>query len=116
MEQSKEQLAVTEGNKLKTSKEHRQLVESFMGYADGYLSEWITWNDTMPVVEKIESMGTIIEIWLSLGRGCRIVKAGQILSIANTNSNSTIEAVLLAVIEFIKWHRPELINNQDTIK
>jgi hypothetical protein len=70
----------------------------------------------MPVVEKIESMGTIIEIWLSLGKGCRITKGSfkePIKTIAATESNSTIEAVWMAVIEFIKWYRPELSNNQN---
>ena len=64
------------------------------------------WNLLMPVVEKIESLGCIVEIWLSLGKGCRIIKGSfknPTITIANTESNSTIDAVYEAVIEFIKW-------------
>jgi hypothetical protein len=87
----------------------RHIYESVVQYNTKW--EWL-----MPVVEKIESMGTIIEIWLSLGKGCRITKGSfkdPIKTIATTESNSTIEAVWLAVIEFIKWYRPELANNQN---
>lgn len=66
-----------------------------------------SWDWLMPVVEKIERMGCIVEIWLSLGKGCKIVKGSfkkPINTIANTENNSTILAVYEAVVEFITWH------------
>ena len=47
---------IIEGNRLKVSRQELSLIEEFMGYADGYLSEWVTWNDVMPAVEKIENL------------------------------------------------------------
>lgn len=59
----------------------------------------------MPVVEKIESMGYIVEIWLSLGRGCKIFKPNYEPNINFcAESNSLIEAIWLTVVDFIKWH------------
>ena len=117
----KKDLAVTEGNKLIASKEERRLVETFMGYADGYLSKFIRWNDVMPVVEKVE---------LNLPTGFTQLN-GQTFekgdfatslytfsinpsftldnSIRKTSANSKIEAVWQAVVEFIK-----LYNNKYT--
>ncbi len=66
-----------------------------------------SWDWLMPVVEKIEGMGCIVEIWLSLGKGCKIVKGSfktPLITIANTESNSTIKAVYEAVVDFINWH------------
>jgi hypothetical protein len=65
------------------------------------------WGWLMPVVEKIEMQGAIVEIWLSLGKGCRIVKGSfknPVLTVANTESNSTIEAIYSAVVQFIEWY------------
>lgn len=65
-----------------------------------------SWDWLMAVAEKIEQTGCIIEIWLSLGKGCRITKVTSKIKSWQTvmESNSTIEAVWLAVIEFIKWY------------
>jgi len=68
------------------------------------------WNWLMPVIEKIEKTGCIVEIWLCLGKGCRITKGNfktPIQTISNTESNSTIGAVWLAVVEFIKWYNQQ---------
>lgn len=74
-----------------------------------YLNYDKDWSLLMPVVEKIESQGaTIVEIWLSLGKGCRITKGSfkkPIKTIANTESNSLIEAIYMAVVEYVKWHK-----------
>jgi hypothetical protein len=66
-----------------------------------------SWDWLMPCVEKIESLGCIVEIWLCLGKGCRIIKGSfkvPTMTIANTESNSTIEAVWQAVIQYIEWY------------
>jgi hypothetical protein len=73
-----------------------------------------SWEWLMPVVERIESMGTIVEISLCLGRMCRIIKGSfkqPTITISNQESNSTIEAVWLAVVDFIKWHNQQNLNN-----
>jgi hypothetical protein len=118
-------------NKQEEIIEGNYLIAKFMGYTYPSVDDEIflynhaaghnyneDWNLLMLIVEKIESMGTIIEIWMSLGKGCRITKGSfkePIKTIATTESNSTIEAVWLAVIEFIKWYRPELANNKTLI-
>ena len=72
-----------------------------------YLNYDRDWSLLMPVVEKIETMGTIVQIWLCLAKSCRITTTGfkkPTIRIANTESNSLIEAVYEAVIEYIKWY------------
>lgn len=61
------------------------------------------WDWLMPVVEKIEAMGAVVEIWLSLGKGCRIYFVKERNEFTH-ESNSTIESVYTAVVEFIKWY------------
>ena len=105
--------------------EGNKLIAEFMGVKDGQISVSKTrtifsgpengievfafhksWDQLMPVVERIEMMGCIVEISMCLGRMCRIRKV-----ISNSQdwqavheSNSSIEAVYLPVVEFIKWH------------
>ena len=107
---------VLEGNKIVVKDRNiLKLVEVFMGYADGYLSEIITWNDVMPVIEKIEKMGykTVLAEWgykyyQNIITGVGIIKE----TIDNPSkfmgqSDSKIEAVWLAVVEFIKWYNKQ---------
>jgi hypothetical protein len=74
-----------------------------------YLDYDKDWSLLMPVIEKIEAKGaTIVEIWLSLGKGCRITKGSfkkPIKTVANTESNSLKEAIYQAVIEYITWSK-----------
>ncbi|MBA3900975.1 MAG: hypothetical protein H0X62_12345 [Bacteroidetes bacterium] len=74
-----------------------------------------SWDWLMPVVENIERHGCIVEIWLSLGKGCIIIKGNftkSVKTIANTESNSTIESVWLSVLEYIDWHNKPKAPNQ----
>lgn len=83
--------------------------EGLIGYAP---VKWHTsWDWLMPVVEKIERNGAIIEIWLSIGKGCRITvpKSKEGHWFAGRESNELIEAVWLAVVDFVKWYNS---NNQ----
>jgi hypothetical protein len=89
---------INEVNKLKISKADRALVESFMGYADGYLSEWITWNDVMPVVEKIASV--IID-----EKKQRLIQSIQMIEMQTLGIMSRIEDVCERAIQFIKWYQ-----------
>ena len=67
----------------------------------------VSWDWLMPVVEKIESLGCIVEIWKSLGAGCRIQKLipYQPTIRVTAESNSMIEAVYQSIIQFIKWYK-----------
>jgi len=59
-----------------------------------------SWDWLMPVVEKIESLsGTTV---LIKRIGCEIIMYGK--TISKQTSDTKIEAVWLAVIEFIKWY------------
>lgn len=71
-----------------------------------------SWDWLMPVVEKIEQHGCIVEIWLSIGGGCRIQKPETKIKSWQTvyESNNTLEAVWLAVVEFIKYWNNEKSN------
>ena len=77
-----------------------------------------SWGWLMPVVEKIESeQGCIIEMWLSLGKGCRINRLQPKGSTPITipfiaESNSLIECVYSAVIQFITWYTTTQTKNK----
>ena len=79
------------------------LVENFMDYADGYLSEIITWNDIMPVVDKIESLDCTLEV--RIFRNCAKVVPDQFHKFLIPSIETTkIEAVWIVVIRFINWY------------
>ncbi len=46
-----------EYEKIQVERTELKDLEVFMGYIPGYLSEFIFWNDVMPVVQHIESLG-----------------------------------------------------------
>ena len=93
-----------------------KLIEVFMGYADGYLSEIITWNDLMPVVERICKTDMkymfdfnicvdLTEVRISEETTLPNESGRDFEMIANTvKVNNPLEAVWLAVVEFIKWY------------
>lgn len=70
------------------------------------------WNWLMPVLEKIErEHGCIIEMFWSLGRGCKIMKLDPqkhpSLEFTKTffgEHSESILSVYIAVIQFIDWH------------
>lgn len=73
-----------------------------------YYNPHSDWNRLMPVIEKIEASGYIVEIWLSLGKGCKIFKPNYEPSVSfSCESNSTIEAVWMTIVEFLEWHNKE---------
>lgn len=82
--------------------QEEELIANYMGEkaTGGYHQSW-DW--LMPVVEKIESLGAIVEIWLSLGKGCRIYFLKERNEFIH-ESNSTIEAVFEAVYAFVEWY------------
>jgi len=57
------------------------------------------WNWLMEVVEKIEKIGGV-QIFIN-GISCEIIFRGKVIS---KHSNSKIEAVYNACVEFIKWY------------
>lgn len=64
-----------------------------------------SWDWLMPVVEKIEFRGCIVEIWMSLGVGCRIVRPLKNDKSWETlrEGNDLFEVVYDCVMDFIKW-------------
>ena len=103
--------------------ENNKLIAEFLGYIDngcsedGFLIHPITnydveisslkyhedWNWLMVVVEKIESLGYKVDIskWEN-SQYCGIYLNGK--KIAGNETNTKIEAVYNACIEFIKWY------------
>ena len=79
----------------------------FVCYFDSemYSAKWIEWNDLMPVVEKIESLGFKFTIHndsaLIERTHNRQFKQGQTISALE---ESKIKATYKAVVEFIKWY------------
>lgn len=64
-----------------------------------------SWDYLMPVVEKIESKG--FDVFIN-GLYCRITDSGMSnFEIESGDVKSKIEAVWLAVVEFIKWYNSQ---------
>lgn len=86
--------------KIDTSPEDRRLVERFMEFPELDLPQYITWNDIMPVVHRIEAFGYKFQI---CRRRVEIEKDGEhhphpwILSKEESKLRSTWEAILLFV-------------------
>jgi len=79
------------------------------------------WDDLMPVVDRIEKHGCIIEISYALVCNCRIVAInGKNPSVTFINDNNggkpAIEAVYRSVIEFIQWHKQSITSTPIDLK
>lgn len=89
------------------TEEERILVSQFMDL--DYPIE-IDWNRLMPVVEKIENKGYKFDIIGSyhMGRRHKIringVGKGDASIEINDEGKTKIEAVCIAVVQFIQWH------------
>ena len=100
-------MTVIEGNKLKVSREELSLIEKFMGYADGYLSEIITWNDLMPLVEKIHILREVREILITPGKTRIWLAKGSYIQSPHKPGNNSITECWLAVVDFIQWYNSQ---------
>lgn len=119
LEKAKESLGIAP-----TIEENNKIIAEFMGYIDngcseeGFLINPITnydedinelkfhsdWNWLMEVVEKIESKGFDVHINTCV---CRITDVGEdrFEDIETFNSNSKLQAVYQAVLEFINTQK-----------
>lgn len=65
------------------------------------------WSLLMPVAEKIEAVGCIVQIWKSNAAGCKITKVGNKFEKPKSfviEGNSLMKAIYETVVAFIKWH------------
>jgi hypothetical protein len=108
-------------------KNDNQLIAEFMGYnvrywgpvlyradEDGFVDFTgnpqtfhpnLSWDDLMPVVEKIRELTIAVEIYLSLGAICRICyKKDQSFQWLSLEDNDAIRAVYMACVEYIKYY------------
>ena len=67
------------------------------------------WNWLMEVVEKIESLDYWVEILGGYYNQCNIGKQNNIKNLIERDSETKIEAVYNACIEFIKWYNEQII-------
>lgn len=102
---------VISGNKLIVKDRNLlRLIETFMGYADGNLSEIITWNDLMPAVEKIEREYCKRFEIIIYSSSCYINKFnGNRYEHFISHVGKKIEAVWRCVVSFLTW-----LNSQPT--
>lgn len=104
------------GGKFRKSKDKNTLNKYFDLKDKGYfyyeneIRYHTSWDWIMPVLEKIEQIGCIIEISYSLVCMCRICVIGKkhekAFNIINDNNGGLepIIAIYKSVVEFIKWY------------
>ena len=104
------------GGKFRKSKDKNTLDKYFDLKDKGYfyyeneICYHASWDWIMPVLEKIEQIGCIVEISYSLVCMCRICVIGQkhenTFNIINDNNGGLepIIAIYKSVVEFIKWY------------
>ena len=104
------------GGKFRKSKDKNTLNKYFDLKDKGYfyyeneIRYHTSWDWIMPVLEKIEQLGCIIEISYSLVCMCRIcvigIKHEKAFNIINDNNGGLepIIAIYKSVVEFIKWY------------
>jgi hypothetical protein len=67
-----------------------------------------SWDWLMPVVEKIEKHGAIVELNICLATMCRIVflngSRDKVKEFVNGGSIPLLDATYLSVVEFINWY------------
>ena len=89
---------------------------SYSGITIDLLEYHSSWDWLMPVVEKIENCFERYVIVTIKGTGCHITLFTQYAMVHNGidfpnidyhHENSKIEAVWLAVVEFIKWYNQQ---------
>lgn len=86
-----------EGMGVMASRQDLKTIEDFMGYPVGNLSEKITWNDIMPVVDRISKLHSIDGLYKAYSR------------IADALLMVNISILHNAVIEFINWYNQNKI-------
>lgn len=82
-----------------------QVYNGLRDYADTkYLNFHEDYNSLMQVVEKIKLHGCIVEIWLSVEKGCKIIMPNnKPVVIANYENNNMIEAIWMACIDAAEY-------------
>lgn len=85
-------------HKVKMSKQDRNTLEQFMEWPDGYLSEWVTWNDIMPVCERICEIDNCADMEMVEAEGY-----SDLQIVHNTSILCHLKAVCERVLEFVKW-------------
>ena len=89
-----------------------------MTYSKATKGKWVeldklkfhsNWNWLMEVVEKIESLGYWIEILGGVHNVCRIGITNNIEDFIYLDNETKIEAVYMAVVEFIKWYNEKSV-------
>ena len=103
--------------KLKVSIEERDLVSNFAFGMEGIFPSLVTWNDLMPVVEKIRDLGHTVKIQANIGNSCDIViyigQENKPITVNEWNNRiELIECVWQAVIKFIQWYNSTLLTNK----
>jgi len=113
------------GGKYRKGNKKQSIEERYFGLIEKGYYHWVSelryhksWDWIMPVVEKIEKLGCIVEISYSLVCMCRICVIGKkyekAFNITNDNNGGLepIIAVYKSVVEFIKWYNENKDNGK----
>lgn len=87
------------------------LVEEFMNCPQGHLSEFVTWNDVMPVVEKINATklkDNEFPASVTIYRTTCHINDDMDVIFETSGKDRLIECVWIAVVRFIEWYNLNL--------
>ena len=91
-------------NELKISVEDRDLISVFMYGMTGLYSRTITWNDLMPVLEKINHLGVPnVSISIHQFKTSYVTENSTVIDYYHKQYGGSIGATYNAVISFLKW-------------
>jgi hypothetical protein len=90
-----------EGDIIKLSREELKIIEGFMNYPDGFLSEIIRWNDVMPVVNKINQLDCVYH-WELTSDTFEIHSDDTFI-----NTGIGVDKVCKTIISFINWYNKQ---------
>lgn len=86
-----------------------EIISEFMGWRDNYKSSW---NQLMPVVEKIESLGIVsVRIHANYCTIKEHVERGTMFHCGSMDRHTKISATWETVIQFIQWHQSQETTN-----
>ena len=95
---------------MKTTEENNRLIAEFMSgqkVTTHHNQYHVSWNELMPVVEKINTLFGGEMNTLIMSNACKIYSDNPPIYNSIVEANSKIESTYQAVVQFIEWYKEQ---------